>query len=160
VNSDTQALRQAFGRFATGVTVITCRKADGEPVGLTANSFSSLSLEPALVLWSLRISSPSRVHFEKAKHFAVNVLQREDLELSRRFASSRTDRFEPERWEGADTHAPLLLGALARFECAAHSVQEVGDHLLFIGQVLSFQQHAGQPLLFSAGHYRELGAAL
>jgi flavin reductase (DIM6/NTAB) family NADH-FMN oxidoreductase RutF len=157
---ESHALRQTFGRFTTGVTIVTCLNAEGQAVGLTANSFASLSLDPPLVLWSLRSSSPNRVHFEKASHFAVNVLAREDMELSRRFASARTDRFEPPRWSDGHAGVPVLLGALARFECASHSAQVLGDHVLFVGEVLAFEHHPGQPLVFSAGHYRELGEAL
>jgi flavin reductase (DIM6/NTAB) family NADH-FMN oxidoreductase RutF len=142
------------------VTIVTCCNAEGQAVGLTANSFASLSLDPPLVLWSLRSSSPNRVHFEAASHFAVNVLAREDMELSRRFASARTDRFEPARWSVGQAGVPVLLGALARFECSSHSAQVLGDHVLFVGEVLAFEHHPGQPLVFSAGHYRELGEVL
>jgi 3-hydroxy-9,10-secoandrosta-1,3,5(10)-triene-9,17-dione monooxygenase reductase component len=155
-----QVLRAALGRFATGVTIITCRDAAGQPVGLTANSFASLSLDPPLVLWSLRRVSSSLAAFEGARHFAVNVLAETQVELSRRFASSLAGKFNEGPWADGLGGAPVLAGCAAVFECASEARHEVGDHVLFIGRVLRLADLAVAPLLFQGGHYRMLGEVL
>lgn len=168
---DAKQLRSALGRFATGVTIVTCV---GEPVaggggqggaperiGLTANSFQSLSLDPPLVLWSLRAESPSLAAFAAARHFAVNVLAEAQVDLSRRFAQRRTDKFDEGAWApGAHGGAPVLAGAAAVFECEAHARHTIGDHVLFIGRVLAVRESAVPPLVYQAGHYRLLGEIL
>jgi flavin reductase (DIM6/NTAB) family NADH-FMN oxidoreductase RutF len=155
-----QVLRQALGRYTTGVTIITCLDADGLAVGLTVNSFAALSLEPPLVLWSLRRVSPSLPAFEQASHFAVNVLTRQQVELSRRFTGPAADRFQAGQWSAGLGGAPLLADSLAVFECALDSQQVAGDHQLFIGRVLRLAQQAEPPLVFQSGHYRQLGEVL
>jgi 3-hydroxy-9,10-secoandrosta-1,3,5(10)-triene-9,17-dione monooxygenase reductase component len=155
-----QALRIALGRFATGVTIVSCRAADGGCVGLTANSFNALSLEPPLVLWSLRRSSPNLAAFQAAPSFAVNVLAENQVELSRRFASPAIDKFAEGAWAEGLTGAPLLAGCAAVFECERVSHQEAGDHVLFIGRVLAAAEAPVAPLVFQAGHYRLLGDIL
>ncbi len=157
---DTRQLRNALGRFTTGVTVVTCCDAAGGFVGLTANSFSSLSLEPPLVLWSLRSASPSMVAFEAASRFAINVLADSQVELSRRFASKSEDRFAEGSWSLGEHGAPVLVGCAAVFECATETQQVAGDHRLFIGRVLACSESALAPLVFQAGHYRLLGEVL
>lgn len=157
---DARALRNALGRFTTGVTIITCNAPDGGPVGLTANSFNSLSLDPALVLWSLRRSSPSLPLFEQARHFVVNVLGEAQVDLSRRFASQTADKFAEGVWTPGEGGAPVLTGCTAVFECQSVSHQTAGDHELFIGRVLRFSEAPIPPLLFQAGHYRLLGEIL
>ena len=157
---DTKPLRQALGRFATGVTLITCLDAQGRAVGLTANSFTSLSLDPALVLWSLRRSSPTLAAFSAATHFAVNVLGEAQVEVSRHFASNAVDRFAQGQWSAGLAGLPVLAGSAAVFECASVSQQDAGDHVLFIGRVLDFVEAPVAPLLFQAGHYRMLGEVL
>ena len=156
----TPALRAALGRFATGVTIITCQDGDGQPVGLTANSFTSLSLDPPLVLWSLRQASSSMTAFKAARHFAVNVLAETQVDLSRRFASSLDDKFADGGWSTGVGGAPVLTGSAAVFECAVDSQQQAGDHVLFIGRVLRLSELAVAPLLFQGGHYRMLGEVL
>jgi 4-hydroxyphenylacetate 3-hydroxylase, reductase component len=151
------ALRSALGRFTTGVTIIGCLDADGTRVGLTANSFNSLSLDPPLVLWSLRVASPSVELFKAAPHFAVNVLAEAQVELSRRFASRGDDKFALGPWAAGLGGAPVLAGCAAVFECETVSHQLAGDHVLFIGRVLRLTESAVPPLLFQAGHYRMLG---
>jgi flavin reductase (DIM6/NTAB) family NADH-FMN oxidoreductase RutF len=153
-------LRNALGRYATGVTIITCCDAQGRFVGLTANSFNALSLQPALVLWSLRTESPSAAAFLAAPRFAVNVLTEAQLELSRRFASPNQDRFAEGAWALGEHGAPVLAGCTAVFECEAVSQQVAGDHHLFIGRVLACAEAALPPLVFQAGHYRLLGEIL
>jgi 3-hydroxy-9,10-secoandrosta-1,3,5(10)-triene-9,17-dione monooxygenase reductase component len=155
-----QALRASLGRFATGVTIISCRAADGSPVGLTANSFSALSLQPPLVLWSLRSASPNLPAFMAARHFAVNVLAENQVELSRRFAAPTPDKFASGLWTSGHGGAPLLAGCAALFECEQVSRQTAGDHVLFIGQVLRAREAPAMPLVFQAGHYRTLGEKL
>lgn len=153
-------LREALGRFATGVTIITCVGAQGERVGLTANSFNALSLDPPLVLWSLREQSVQLAAFQQAGGFVVNVLARPQLELSRRFASKLEDRFDSGSWSKGVTGAPVLAGCVAVFECQMVSQQDAGDHVLFIGRVVSLSQQALAPLVYQAGHYHGLGETL
>ena len=156
----TRVLRAALGRFATGVTIVSCRAADGSPVGLTANSFSALSLQPALVLWSLRSASPNLQAFTAASHFAVNVLAENQVDLSRRFASPQPDKFADGLWSEGLGAAPVLGGCAAVFECEQVSAQTAGDHVLFIGRVLRVSEAPLTPLVFQSGHYRMLGEIL
>ena len=151
------SLRSALGCYTTGVTIISCMGADGVPVGLTANSFNALSLDPPLVLWSLRLSSPSVGTFVAATHFAVNVLAESQVDLSRRFASRIDDKFAEGLWSAGLGGAPVLAGCAAVFECTTHSHQTVGDHVLFVGRVLRLCESPVPPLLFQGGHYRMLG---
>ena len=153
-------LRTALGRFATGVTIVTCRDAAGTAVGLTCNSFNALSLDPPLVLWSLRRASPSLAAFAGAAHFAVNVLAEDQIELSRRFASSASDKFADGVWHDGAGGAPLLVGAAATFECERASQQDAGDHVLFFGRVLRLADAALPPLVFHGGRYHLLGEIL
>ena len=154
---DPRHLRLALGRYATGVTIVSCLGADDAFVGLTANSFNSLSLEPPLVLWSLRQASPSLPAFAVATHFAVNVLSEAQVELSRRFASRVEDRFAEGAWALGEHGSPVLAACAAVFECETVSQQMAGDHCLFIGRVLACTEAALPPLIFQAGHYRLLG---
>lgn len=155
-----QALRTTLGRFATGVTIVTCRDAAGLPVGLTANSFASLSLDPPLILWSLRRESTSLAAFDAATHFVVNVLAESQVDLSRRFASSQPDKFAEGHWLDGSGGAPVLGGCAAVFECAREARHETGDHVLYIGRVLKLADLSVAPLLFQGGHYRMLGEIL
>ncbi|NML15355.1 flavin reductase family protein [Azohydromonas caseinilytica] len=156
-----QALRGALGRFATGVTLITCVDASGARVGLTANSFSALSLEPPLVLWSLRSASASLAAFEQASHFAINVLAEGQLGLSRRFASGKEpDKFGEGLWSEGLGGAPVLAGCTAVFECECVARQVAGDHVLFIGRVQRLAEAVLPPLLFHGGRYHLLGEIL
>lgn len=157
---DLTQLRSALGRFTTGVTIVSCVGPDGAAVGLTANSFQALSLDPPLVLWSLRASSPSLPAFQAATHFAVNVLGEAQVDLSRRFASRRDDKFDDGVWAAGSQGAPVLAGCTAVFECQTVSQQQAGDHVLFIGQVLTTSEAPIPPLLFQAGHYHLLGEVL
>jgi len=156
----TLALRAALGRFATGVTIISCRAGDGSRVGLTANSFNALSLEPPLILWSLRSASPTLDAFLAASHFAVNVLAENQVELSRRFASPTPDKFVEGPWAEGLGGAPVLAGCAAVFECEQLSAQTAGDHVLFIGRVHRVSEAPITPLVFQSGHYRMLGEIL
>lgn len=157
---DPLALRQALGSFATGVTIVTCLDGDRAPVGLTANSFSALSLNPPLVLWSLRAGSPSLPAFREAPHFAINILAEGQVDLSRRFASPVLDKFSEGVWAAGADGAPVLAGAAAVLECELVQAQPAGDHLLFIGRVNRLVDAAVPPLLFHGGHYHLLGEVL
>lgn len=157
---DSRELRNVLGRYATGVTIITCLDTQGERIGLTVNSFASLSLAPPLVLWSLRQVSPSLVAFRQARTFAVNVLAESQVELSRRFASQTDDKFAEGQWAPGESGAPVLAGAAAVLECETTLQQDAGDHVLFIGRVLQIADLAVAPLVFQGGHYRMMGEIL
>ena len=157
---DSRALRSALGQFATGITVVTTRAGNGAFVGLTVNSFSGLSLEPPLILWSLRCSSPSLPVFEAADRFVVNVLAEAQVEVSRRFASPQADKFEGVAHAENAWGLPLLHGASAWFECRTVSRQIAGDHCLFIAVVERFTLSEAAPLLFHAGGDFALGSRL
>lgn len=156
-----QALRQALGRYATGVAILTCRDAAGAPLGLTVNSFAALSLDPPLVLWSLRRASALLPAFEAASHWAVNVLGQAQLPLSRRFASPEPDKFAQGDWADGLGLAPVLADAAAVFECATEVVHDGGDHRLFIGRVLRLDSRAdAEPLVYHGSHYHGLSGTL
>ncbi len=157
---DTRALRNALGRFATGVTIVTCLDAQGQPMGLTANSFSALSLDPPMVLWALRCSSLSLAAFTAAPGFVVNVLAEDQVDLSRHFASPLDSKFVHGVWTAGAHGLPLLQGCAAVFQCDLVSHQVAGDHVLFIGRVTCISEAPVPPLLFQAGHYRMLGEVL
>ena len=150
---DTRQLRHALGRFPTGVTVITTRAPDGKREGLTANSFSALSLDPPLVLWSIGRKSASLPAFLASAHFAIHVLPADKWNLSHHFATPNRDKFDGLEFQDGLCDSPLLPGVLARFECETHATSDGGDHILFIGRVRRMSFGDGQPLIFSAGHY-------
>lgn len=153
-------LRAALGRYATGVTVVTCLAPDGHPVGLTVNSFAALSLAPPLVLWSLRLGSALLPMFDASSHFAVSVLGQAHQGLSRRFSSPEPDKFAQGDWRPGSGGAPVLADALAHLECAMEARHVHGDHVLYIGRVLRLAEREGAPLLYQASQYRALGDAL
>lgn len=149
-----QALRAALGMFATGVTIITTRDDSGQPRGLTASSFNSVSLTPPLVLWSLMRSSSSFAAFTQTEHFCVNVLSAEQLPLAQRFAMRGIDRWADVDWQPGAGGAPLLPGSAAAFECTRQTTHEAGDHVIFIGQVLRVtHRQDASPLLFHGGRF-------
>lgn len=147
-------LRTALGTFATGVTIVTTRNAQGEPVGLTANSFNSVSLKPPLVLWSLALGARSRPAFEACSHYAVHVLGAHQCALAQRFAARDVDRFANLAWQPGVDGTPLLAGCVARFECSNRSRYAEGDHLIFVGAVHACAHRAGlRPLLYHGGRF-------
>ncbi|MEU4578650.1 flavin reductase family protein [Nonomuraea sp. NPDC023979] len=152
-----RALRDALGRYATGVAVVTTAL-PGERAGLTVNSFASVSLDPALVLWCLSSRAPSAPAFLRAGRFGVNVLAAGQEELSRRFSRPAPDKFDGVATRLTPTGLPALAGALAFFACRTVSAQEAGDHLVMVGEVEHFEWQEGDPLVFHAGRYRELCA--
>lgn len=155
--SDPRTLRDALGCFATGVTVVTTLDEAGQPVGLTANSFSSVSLDPPLILFCLARASTNVDRFRQAEHFAINVLHIGQQPTSGVFARSHADRFQNVAWETWDTGAPILSGALASFECGTEQIVEAGDHLVIIGRVRRARfEPRRDPLLYFRGKYRRL----
>ena len=150
---DERHFRTALGRFVTGVTVITTRTTDGRLEGLTANSFSAVSLDPPLVLWSLRQSSTLMTTFQDADHFAVNVLGTWQFALSEHFAKRMPNKFENVVHAPGLGGCPLLFGALATFECSKEANVTSGDHVVFFGRVERASYRDGEPLIFSAGRY-------
>ena len=146
--------RAALSMFATGVTIITARRADGSLVGLTANSFNSVSLEPPLVLWSLARSAGSMPVFERGSHYAINILAANQKSLAERFAAKAIDRFADLAYREGAGGAPILEGAAAVFECFNRSRYEEGDHVIFVGEVERCSWRAGvPPLIFHGGRY-------
>ena len=146
--------RAALGMFATGVTIVTARGADGQVIGLTANSFNSVSLKPPLVLWSLARAAASLAVFSAGSHYAINVLAADQRALAERFASRGADRWSGVTFDQGAGGAPLLHGAAATFECFNRSRYEEGDHVIFVGEVERCSWRAGaSPLLFHGGRY-------
>ncbi|MEP4486727.1 MAG: p-hydroxyphenylacetate 3-hydroxylase reductase component [Halioglobus sp.] len=150
---DAPAFRRALGNFATGVTVITARGATGVRVGVTASSFNSVSLEPPLILWSSIKDTPSSAVFESASHFAVNILAADQMELSNHFARQQEDKFAGLSWAPGVGGAPLLPGCSGRFQCEAYDKVDGGDHWIFIGKVVAFDDFGRSPLCFHQGSY-------
>jgi flavin reductase (DIM6/NTAB) family NADH-FMN oxidoreductase RutF len=149
---DPRELRTAMSRFATGVAVVTTF--DGEKrEGLTVNSFSSLSLDPPLVVWSLRKNSPSSATFRRATGFAVNILCADRRDLSHHFATPHPDKFLGVEYDDGSFGFPVFSDNLALFECRKSQVVEGGDHLMFIGEVLRVTYRDDVPLIFSSGRY-------
>ena len=145
-------LRQCLGKFATGVAVVTCRGTNG-PCGITANSFSSVSLEPPLVLWNIAKVSNSLQAYLDAEHFAVNILAAEQGALSAHFAQSDHTRFNNIDYTTSVKDVPLLPGTVACFECRTHQIHDCGDHYIIVGEVESHRCDDGNPLLFFGGQY-------
>lgn len=146
-------LREALGNFVTGVTVITTRN-EGGLHGLTANSFSSVSLDPPLVLFSLSRTADCFDAFEGAEFFAINILRSDQEALSSRFATKEIDKWSGVGWRPGLGDCPLLDGAIATFECQVTARHEGGDHVIYVGEVLGFAQYPeGAPLAFFRGRY-------
>lgn len=150
---DNQAFRQALGSFTTGVTIITATAPDGTPIGLTANSFNSVSLDPPMVLWSLAKSSLSVDAFNEAEHWNVHVLSQHQQDLSNKFAARGEDKFKGITLDDGISSAPLIPDCSARFQCRNMVTHDGGDHLIFIGEVLDFDQKTLPPLVFQQGQY-------
>ncbi|HYE39054.1 MAG TPA: flavin reductase family protein [Ramlibacter sp.] len=149
-----QEFRAALGMFATGVTIVTARTAEGGLIGLTANSFNSVSLAPPLVLWSLSRAAASMAVFSGGSHYAINVLASDQKALAERFAMKGADRWSGVTFDVGAGGAPLLHGAAATFECFNRSRYEEGDHVIFVGEVEHCEHRAGAtPLLFHGGRY-------
>lgn len=152
---DSREFRDTVGCFATGVTIVTTVDAEGDPVGLTANSFSSLSLDPPMVLFCLDRNVVSFEAFHSNRHFAVNILSAAQEEMSRRFAKSGPEKWSGVEFETHETGCPILGGCIANLECDIDSVYEGGDHVIIIGRVVSIARADGadNPLTFFRGRY-------
>ena len=150
---DEMELRKCLGQFATGVTVVTCMSADGHACGITANSFSSVSLDPALVLWNIAKTSNSLDAYLTAEHFAINVLAADQEDMSANFAQSDHTLFDGVDFGLSDQGVPLLKDTLACFECRTHEIHDCGDHHIIIGEVERCSRSDKQPLLFFNGRY-------
>ena len=150
----TQEFRASLAMFATGVTIVTARAPTGALIGLTANSFNSVSLNPPLVLWSLSQGASSMSVFSTGSHYAINILAADQKELAERFASKRADRWLDVPFTEGPCGAPLLTGAAATFECFNRSRYIEGDHVIFVGEVERCSHRAGAaPLLYHGGKF-------
>lgn len=154
---DVNELRRAFGCFVTGVTVVTTIDADGKPRGFTANSFTSVSLDPPLVLVCIARRAGSFEAFRKAGAFAVNILQEDQRDLSAAFASSKSDKFDKQPWTASRTGSPLLPACSAWIDCEMHEQIEAGDHVILIGRVVAFEHSPRTPLGYYSGSYVGFG---
>ena len=149
-----QEFHQALGMFATGVIVVTGRDINGTVVGLTANSFNSVSMDPPLVLWSLSRRAGSMPVFARGSHYAIHILAAEQVALAQRFATKDIDRFAGVPFRIGPSGAPVLDGAAAVFECFNRSQYEEGDHVIFVGEVEHCERREGAlPLIFHGGRY-------
>lgn len=149
-----QEFRSALGAFATGVTVVTALDATGRPVGLTANSFNSVSLSPPLVLWSLSRRAGSLPAFSGGSHYAINILAADQRDLAERFASKDVDRFAGVTFRQGAGGAPVIAGSAAVFECFNRSQYEEGDHVIFVGEVERCERReSALPLIYHGGRY-------
>lgn len=146
-----RSLRTALGSFTTGVAVVTAWTENG-PIGMTANSFASVSLDPPLVLWSPAKSSRRHKPFVLAEHYAIHVLGEDQHDIGERFVRQATD-FSELDWSQNMEGVPVIAGALARFECARWTVHDGGDHSIVIGRVLRAAHREGDPLCFSRGNF-------
>jgi len=154
---DKNQLRQVMGHFATGVTIITTFNKDGQMHGLTANAFTSVSLEPPLLLISVDKKAESYPAFEESKVFTVNILADEQEALSRKFAVSGGNKFEGVAYRQGANGAAILDGTLAHIECTLYAAYEGGDHSLYLGEIQEAEVHEGKPLVFYRGGYRAIG---
>jgi len=153
---DTAVFRQLCGRFPTGVVVLTTTADDGRPVGMTANSFTSVSLDPPLVSINVDHHAAMHRHMARAERFALNVLESRQEALSRRFAGELPDRFDGVGFSLSERGLPLLHGVLATLECTRHTAFEAGDHTIVVGEVTAGSVGDGRPLLYYRGGYYDL----
>jgi flavin reductase (DIM6/NTAB) family NADH-FMN oxidoreductase RutF len=150
---DPKAFRRALGNFATGVTIITAEGANGEKVGVTASSFNSLSMDPPLILWSSMKDTRSCDVFETASHFAVNILAADQMDMSNHFARQQEDKFAGYEWEKGIGGAPVFPNCAGRFQCETYDKLDGGDHWIYVGKVVAFDDYGRAPLCFHQGSY-------
>lgn len=150
-------LRNAFGSFATGVTVVTTLDTDRTPRGFTANSFTSVSLDPPMLLICIAKSAHSLAAFEQCEYFSVNILGEDQREISGLFASKKTEKFELAEWYSGFADIPLISGAIATFVCKRENLVAAGDHVVLIGEVKDYAEVTGSPLGYFKGNYFALG---
>lgn len=147
------ALRRSLGQYATGVTVVTCCASDGTPCGITANSFSSVSLDPPLILWNIAKVSNSLAAYLDTKHFAVHVLNADQQSFAEHFARTDHTVYNGIDYDISRDNVPILPDVLARFDCVTEAIHDAGDHHIIVGRVLAHVAGSGTPLLFHAGDY-------
>ena len=149
--------RDALGRFATGVCIITVNPADQKPIGMTVNSFASVSLDPPLVLWSLQKDSECLPLFDSVNQFAVNILDKSQQSVSNRYAKKGDHVLDEGSYRQGISGCAVLKNVLTSFECAVEARHDAGDHIIYIGRVLEMSDRpTGEPLVFYCGKYREL----
>jgi 3-hydroxy-9,10-secoandrosta-1,3,5(10)-triene-9,17-dione monooxygenase reductase component len=153
---DDDAFRRALGQFATGITVVTTRDRDGRPMGLTVSAFSSVSLDPPLVLVCIDNRSEARGGFEGSRVFGVSVLREDQEHYSRRFAQPGREKFAAKDLHLGETGVALVPGALAHVECRVVSAHAAGDHTIYVGEVVRLATTPGRPLLYHASSYYRL----
>lgn len=153
--SNLKDYRNALGAFGTGVAVVTAA-IEGRPIGLTVNSFTSVSLEPALILWSIDCQSNHYDDFAYIKHFAVHVLTMNQQGVADRFSTTDVDKFNEYERQCDSLGVPVIPDSLVRFQCQRHGVQQIGDHRVIFGQVVGYNLTEGSPLLFVHGRYQHL----
>lgn len=156
---DAREFRTALGRFATGVALVTAREPHGRAIGITINSFSSVSLDPPLVLWSLATTSPNLEHFAVGREHMIHVLASDQEALARTFASRAVDKFDGLEYEITESGLPRFGGCLAYFDCRTHACHEEGDHVIVIARVHALAQREREPLLFCGGRFASLDSA-
>ena len=152
IQLDSRLFRQCLGTYATGVTIVSAMT-DAGPVGMTANSFSSLSLNPPLISWSIGRNARSFAAFCAADAFAVNILSQEQLALAQRFSSPVSDKFAGVEWTTGENGSPLMSNSIAQIECRREWIADAGDHILIVGSVQRFSTIEAQPLLFLQGRF-------
>ena len=158
MNKDkTRNLRQALGSFPTGVTVVSCLDKNKNPLGFTANSFTSVSLDPQLISICIDKESFNIDSFSITKHFAVSVLSEDQQSISTTFATPNEDRFQNVEWRTEDTGTPIIENAVAWFDCNTRQVIDAGDHLILIGEIIAFDSSPKTPLMYLRGNYVNLG---
>lgn len=155
-----QDMRNALSRFATGVTIVTACGAQGQKVGMTASSFNSVSMEPPLILWSVRKNALSAEAFKEAKFFSVHILSADQKKLSNQFARGGQDKFADVDYTVDPNKVPLLSGALVRFDCTTWAVYEGGDHWIIVGHVGNLTTTDGDALVFCNGFYTTTATVL
>jgi flavin reductase (DIM6/NTAB) family NADH-FMN oxidoreductase RutF len=155
-NLDKSEFCRTCAKFPTGVTVVTVLDRDGSPHGMTASSFTSVSLDPPLVLVCVDHRSNVLEHLRQCDHLAINVLNETQQELSIRFARRGEDRFDRIEWYPGQNDVPLIAGAIASFECAIHRMVDAGDHTIFIAEVLDVRYREGRPLVYYGSGYHKL----
>jgi flavin reductase (DIM6/NTAB) family NADH-FMN oxidoreductase RutF len=156
---DQRQFRDALAQFATGVTIVCTRAPDGGYVGFTANSFNSVSLDPPLILWTIARRSGSLAAFETAERYAVNVLSSEQADLARRFSRPHADRFAGVAHRLGWSDAPLIDGCVAWLECRHHARHHAGDHVVFVGEVVTVERARGHALIFHQGRFTSTGSS-
>lgn len=153
---DPKEFRRTAGKFLTGVTIATSRAADGTPHGLTANSFTTVSLTPPLILFCIDSRARLLEHFVDTGYFGINILSEQQQELSSKFARPNIDRFDGVEWYEGRTGAPLFAGSMAIMECKLVQSVQAGDHLILVGEVVHLDYADGNPLAYFSGCYRQI----